>query len=84
MVAANLLAAESDAAGPFNIGRGEETSVLDLAAALGLETEMAPARPGEVERSCLDPARARRELGWEPQVGLADGIAATLAWVRAR
>ena len=53
--------------GPVNIGRGEETSVLDLLDALNdvgdrgplAEPEFAPERPGEVSRSCLDVSRAR-------------------------
>ncbi len=44
-----------------------------------VEPEMAPARPGEVQRSCLDVTRARQELGWEAQVGLEDGLRGILA-----
>ncbi len=84
---ANLMAAEADVTGPFNIGRGEETSVLDLIDALNdvadrgplAEPEFAPERPGEVSRSCLDVDRARRELGWQAQVELRDGLKAILA-----
>jgi UDP-glucose 4-epimerase len=43
----------------------------------------APARAGEVLRSCLDASRARELLGWEPQVPLADGLRRTLATVSA-
>jgi UDP-glucose 4-epimerase len=84
VVEANLLAADAELVGPVNIGHGRETSVLDLiralrevGAELGLslpEPSFAPERPGEVSRSCLDVTRARRELGWEPQVGLGDGL----------
>jgi UDP-glucose 4-epimerase len=80
VVEANLLAAESVEEEPVNIGTGTETSVLELAAALpGLETEHGPARLGEVERSCLDPARAAARLGWRPRTGLAEGLERTLA-----
>ena len=84
VVRANLLAADSDVTGPINIAGGEETSVLDLVAALrdagavhGLalaEPQFLPARPGEVSRSRLDIARARGELGWEPTVTLRGGL----------
>jgi UDP-glucose 4-epimerase len=81
VVAANLLAADSDVSGAVNIGHGEETSVLALIDALnevavpGLgEPVFAPARAGEVDRSCLDVSRARAELGWEPRVQLRDGL----------
>jgi UDP-glucose 4-epimerase len=86
VVAANLLAADSDISGAVNIGHGQETSVLDLIEALnavadpGLaEPVFAPARAGEVRRSCLDVTRARTELRWEPRVGLRDGLTKVLA-----
>ena len=41
------------------------------------EPELAPLRVGELQRSCLDAARARRELGWAPSVAIADGLAKT-------
>ena len=34
-------------------------------------------------RSAVDPALAREVLGWQAQVGLADGLRRTLDWVRA-
>jgi UDP-glucose 4-epimerase len=83
-VAANLAAAESDAVGAYNIGRGEETSVLDLTDALRLEYDLARERPGEARRSCLDPSRARRELGWEAAVDMPEGLRRTLEWVERR
>ena len=84
---ANLIAAQTDVTGPFNIGRGEETSVLDLIEALNdvsdrgplAEPEFASERPGEVSRSCLDMSRARGELGWTAQVELRGGLRRILA-----
>jgi UDP-glucose 4-epimerase len=32
----------------------------------------------------VDPRATGEELGWEPAVGLAEGIAATVAWARER
>jgi UDP-glucose 4-epimerase len=84
VVAANLLAADSELTGPINIGHGQETSVLDLVGVLsdigrdrGLELpeqEFLSARPGEVSRSCLDVSRARDQLGWAPKVALREGL----------
>jgi len=85
VVDANLAAAESHVVGPFNIGRGVETTVLDLVAALApraeasFEPEHQPERPGEVRRIALDSSRARAELGWEGSVDLESGIERTLA-----
>jgi UDP-glucose 4-epimerase len=84
VVRANLLAADATVSGPINIADGEETSVLDLVAALrdvgasfGLTLaapEFLPGRPGEVSRSRLDVSRARDELAWKPTVTLRDGL----------
>jgi UDP-glucose 4-epimerase len=75
-------------AGVFNVGTGTETSVLDLAeacqsaAGVSVETEHAAARPGELQRSVLDPGRAERELGVRTQTSLGDGLAATWEFIR--
>ena len=87
VVQANLAAAGSQAGGPFNIGTGAPSSVLDIVAALarhepGFEADHAPARPGEVQHIYLDCARAQAELGWRAQVGLEDGLERTLASLR--
>ena len=88
VIEANLAAVESRATGPFNVGTGVETSVLDLVSALGEQTdrpfepEMEPERPGEVRHSAVNSARAREELGWEPEVGLDEGLDRTLASLR--
>jgi UDP-glucose 4-epimerase len=86
VVAAALAAAESDESGPINIGTGIETDVLELARQLAeiegaedFEPELAPARPGEVQRISLDASRAERELGWRAETSLAEGLRLTLA-----
>jgi UDP-glucose 4-epimerase len=87
-VVAALLTAVGRAGGVFNVGTGTETSVLELyraiAAATGVdrEPEHVDARLGELQRSVLDPSAAERELGWRPQVSLADGLAQTWSWVQ--
>jgi UDP-glucose 4-epimerase len=82
VVQAFLAGAESDAPGPFNVSTGRETSLLELAAALGVETIEQPARLGEVRRSCLDPAAAERDLGWRARTPLRDGLQRTLEALR--
>jgi UDP-glucose 4-epimerase len=84
VVDANLRAADLDATGSYNVGRGVQTSVLDIVEALaahssnGFEADHLPARPGEVQHIALDPTRTREELGWEAQVNLEQGLARTL------
>jgi UDP-glucose 4-epimerase len=70
-----------------NIGTGEETSVLRLhqllAGAAGVPraaVSFAPARPGELARSALDPTRARLHLGWAPWTSMEEGAEAVLRW----
>lgn len=88
VVEAARLAAEDSGAEPLNVGSGIETTVLELAAAMRdlgagpLDAEHAPERPGEVLRSCLDPARAAARIGWRPRTSLHDGLLATLEWQR--
>ncbi len=83
VVAGFLAAAGAEATGAMNIGTGVETSVAELVTALGVPAEYAPARTGEVSRSCLDVSRAADVLGWRPAVPLADGLQRTLAAVQA-
>jgi len=74
----------------FNVGTGVETTVNRLAALLkqaaGTDTpvERAPARVGELQRSALVIDKAKRELGWAPQVDLADGLRETYEFFAAR
>jgi UDP-glucose 4-epimerase len=84
VVDANLAAAASDATGSYNIGTGDETSVLDLVDALrpfangrAFEPEHAPPRPGEVQRNSLDAGRAREVLGWQARTDLGEGLRRT-------
>jgi UDP-glucose 4-epimerase len=85
---ANLLAAEQGLDGAVNVGTGVETDVnrlyaiLAQAAGSNAKPEHAAARAGEQRRSCIDPSRAARELGWRPEVNLEDGLARTLAYFR--
>jgi UDP-glucose 4-epimerase len=78
-----LLALGHDRGGVYNVGTATETSVLELydgiQEASGIErpAQFAPARLGELQRSVLDISLAGRELGWKPELGLADGLAAT-------
>lgn len=66
-----MLLAECSAPGTFNIGTGIETNLIELAKALGCgEPIFAPARDGEVRRSCAETTRARNVLGFEAKVRL--------------
>jgi len=75
----------------FNVGSGASTSIGDL---VELINDCVPVRkqvisedrfrPDEILDVVADVTRARRELGWEPRVGLPDGIRETVNWALAR
>ncbi len=73
----------------FNIGTGEQLSVLELAAAV-TESVGAPRdlvefirdRPGHVARHAVDSARIRRVAGWRPKRSVRTGIPQTVEWFR--
>jgi UDP-glucose 4-epimerase len=81
-----VLAAESEQAGTFNVGWGQEVSVLELleelqrAAGTSVEPRLEPLRAGELDRSAIDSSVATATLGWRPEVTLADGLADTFRW----
>ncbi|MBN8227947.1 NAD-dependent epimerase/dehydratase family protein [Corallococcus macrosporus] len=85
---ANYLAAQSDYVGAANIGTGVETDInrlYELIAQAGgssLKAEHAPGKPGEQLRSCIDASHAKKVLGWEPSVQLAEGLRLTLQFFR--
>jgi UDP-glucose 4-epimerase len=93
IAAANLAAACAGELthGEYNVGTGTEVSVLELAQAVAaaagvdpreFEPDFAPARPGELVRSCLDVTRARLDLGLPPPTPLSEGLAHTLKALR--
>jgi UDP-glucose 4-epimerase len=74
----------------FNIGSGTGTSLNDLLASLEvtlgrpIERTYLPGRPFDVPVNVLNCALAARELRWTPKVSLAEGLARTSAWTKAR
>ena len=81
VVEANLLAASSDLTPAchvaLNIGTSQETSVNEIAAAIGGPVQHIvpnPRREFEEARKAADCSLARSVIGWEPQVAFADGI----------
>ena len=70
----------------FQIASGQPTSVNELVRLLGdavgwpLEVEHKPGQRGEVRFSYANIDKAKQRLGYEPRVGLADGLHATYKW----
>ena len=89
VVDANLRAAQSAAAvgAVINIANGHRVSLNELfetMARLTARTDIRPdyqaSRVGDVRHSLADLTRARDLLGYEPRVGLDDGLRLTLDW----
>jgi UDP-glucose 4-epimerase len=74
----------------LNVGTGRELSVNQLAAEMAhvagstVPPVYAPPRPGELQRSALDPERAGIHLGWASWTDLSVGVASVLDHVRRR
>ncbi len=72
----------------INVATGERTSINELAATLArlMGAPLAPVhiegRAGDVRDSLADLTRARQLLGYEPHVGLEEGLRRTIAWYR--
>ncbi len=75
VVRANLLAAESDLDGEIiNIATGKTQSINYLAELIGGPKVHIPKRPGEPDATYADITKAKKLLGWEPQVSFEEGV----------
>lgn len=85
-----LAAVQRGAAGAvYNLGGDDELdnktlirTLLDLLGKPHSLIQSVPDRLGHDFRYSLDSTRARRELGWKPQLPLDAGLRATVAWYR--
>jgi UDP-glucose 4-epimerase len=74
----------------YNVGTSKQTTVLQLAQGLlraagsSVPVEHAPARTGEQQRSAIIIDKTTRELGWEPQVDLEEGLRLTFEFFAKR
>ena len=93
VVRANRLAAEAPgeevSGNVYNIARGEPSDLLEVLGHLQriLGTDLEPTftdpRAGDIRRSCADPSRAERDLGFTCEVGLEEGLRLAVDWYRA-
>jgi dTDP-glucose 4,6-dehydratase len=80
----------SDTSDPVNIGNPQELTILDLArkviAATGSKSRIVlrPLPEDDPKVRQPDITRARKLLGWEPKVGLAEGLVPTIAYFRTK
>jgi nucleoside-diphosphate-sugar epimerase len=87
-VAATLAALEGPAGELYNVGGGQTANVWEVIAKLeGLlgcraQIRREDARPGDQRITGADTGKLRRHLGWQPAVGLDEGLARQVAWQR--
>ncbi|MGH9775182.1 MAG: UDP-glucuronic acid decarboxylase family protein [Candidatus Acidiferrales bacterium] len=79
---------ESNEHEPVNIGNPEEITILEFAervrniAGVKADIQFRPLPQDDPRRRCPDISKARRVLGWEPKIKLADGLARTMEYFR--
>ena len=84
-----LMASPEEFTGPVNLGNPVETSVRELAERIRKLTgstsplEFLPLPPDDPGQRKPDISLARRELSWEPKVGLDEGLERTVSYFRA-
>ena len=87
VVQANLIAAQADATGIFNIGRGEGNSINKLAETIinvmekDLQPVYEPPLPGDIEHSLADISKAKK-MGYSPEFSLEIGLKETIESVK--
>jgi nucleoside-diphosphate-sugar epimerase len=85
-VEATVRAAGAPAGEVFNVGGGETTSTAGVIERLeqifgyAVPVLRAEARKGDQAETRADTSKIREKLGWEPKVGLDEGLRAQAAW----
>lgn len=85
---ANVMALNSEMVGTYNVGTGLPTDINTVFRLLADLTEYRhspsylPRPAGEVLATWLDCSKAGRELGWEADVDLREGLRRTVEWAR--
>ncbi len=84
--AVKFMDSRDELTGPVNLGNPSEISILDLAqriiALTGSKSQLVfkPLPSDDPTQRCPDIDLARRELGWEPQTTLEQGLVRTIAY----
>ena len=86
-----LLAEKGRSSEIYHLASAEERSVREIVETImkvsGVKSEVhwnPDARRVDIPRSVGDYSKAKRELGWSPQVGFEEGLKKTVAWYRSQ
>ncbi len=83
-------AGTAEATGAINVGGGSQVALNEVLEAIGritgreLRIERRDNAPGDVRHTSAELTRARTLLGYDPQVGLEEGLRQEVDWLRAR
>jgi len=86
VVNANILAAERNATGTFNIAGGKRISIDELAKNImnicgkNIDLIYKDPRPGDILHSLADISKAQEKLGYETRFNLSEGLEETVKW----
>jgi UDP-glucose 4-epimerase len=87
------MASEAGLNEDFNVSASEELTVAEIAKLVweacgrppeDFELKPLPSFPVDVQRRWPSVEKARRVLGWEAQIGVREGVAQTVEWLRER
>lgn len=90
VVKANVLALDNCKEKTFNIGSGNEISILTIYNLIAKELNFnknpifEAEKPGEVDFVSLSNEKAKIHLGWSPEYSLERGLKETINWVKTR
>jgi UDP-glucose 4-epimerase len=90
VVRANLLTLQEDKSSIYNISTGKSTDIIDLFNRINkyfknvFEPEYQPKKPGEQTTSCLSYEKAKKNLNWQPEITLDEGLSLTYTWYLTR
>jgi UDP-glucose 4-epimerase len=85
-----LLVSNPQATGPFNIGSGHGTRLLDVISIIekmvgnNAKLIFEKAQPGDVTANVLDISKLEKSTGWKPLTPFGTGIAQTWDWMKSK
>ena len=88
VVRANIIALERRIVGCYNISTGIETDINKIYKEISNLTgykhqpKYAPPKKGELSKSVLGYTKAKKELGWRPEIGLMSGLEKTIEYFK--
>ena len=86
---AHVLAAKDIASNQtYNLEGRRPITVREIAETIdrllgGVKIEYVPARPGDFHGKTVSASKAKRELGWEPEIDFEEGMRRTIQWYKA-